>query len=180
MQRGRKPKPSKQKEITGNPGRRRPLAQREAKPRKPLVLPLPPRHLPAAAVEEWQRVVPRLFECGLLTDIDQQALAAYCNAVATLERACETLAAMAERDPATHGMMIRTTNGNAIQNPVLGTIRCAQHDVIRFAAEFGMTPSARSRINVAIGSLNPYPEEGDTGEEGEGGNGSNVVRGYFT
>ena len=172
--RGRKPKPSNLKAITGNPGRRPPLAGREARPPRPSREPEPPRHLPPAAADEWRRVVPRLYECGLLADIDTQALAAYCNAVATLESACATLARMAENDPSTRGMMIRTTNGNAIQNPVLGTIRCAQHDVVRFAAEFGMTPSARSRINVAIGSLDPGPSE-DEGQEGA----SNVVRGYF-
>ena len=44
--------------------------------------------------------------------------------------------------------MIKTTNGNAIQNPLVGTANKAATDMVRFAAEFGMTPSARSRINV--------------------------------
>jgi len=56
------------------------------------------------------------------------------------------LARMAERDLLTGGLMIRTTGGNAIQNPLVGTANKTMADMMRYAAEFGMTPSARSRI----------------------------------
>jgi len=56
---------------------------------------------------------------------------------------------MAERDQLTGGLMIKTTNGNAIQNPLVGTANKAAADMVRYAAEFGMTPSARSRITAA-------------------------------
>lgn len=55
---------------------------------------------------------------------------------------------MAKRDPLTGGLMIKTTNGNAIQNPLIGTANKAMSDMVRYAAEFGMTPSARSRIKA--------------------------------
>ena len=55
---------------------------------------------------------------------------------------------MAERDLATHGLMIRTSNGNAVQNPLVGAANKAMADMMRYAAEFGMTPSARTRIAV--------------------------------
>ena len=60
----------------------------------------------------------------------------------------EGMARMAERDAVTHGMMIKTTNGNAVQNPLLGTANKAMADMMRYAAEFGMTPSARARIKA--------------------------------
>jgi phage terminase small subunit len=41
-----------------------------------------------------------------------------------------------------------TTNGNAIQNPLIGTANKAASDMVRYAAEFGMTPSARARISA--------------------------------
>jgi len=53
---------------------------------------------------------------------------------------------MAERDRLTGGLMIKTSNGNAIQNPLVGIANKAMADMVRYAAEFGMTPSARSRI----------------------------------
>ena len=63
-------------------------------------------------------------------------------------------AKMAEKDQLTGGLMIKTSNGNAIQNPLVGTANKAAADMMRYAAEFGMTPSARSRI-----AAQP-PEEG--------------------
>ena len=44
--------------------------------------------------------------------------------------------------------MIKTSNSNAIQNPLVGTANKAAADMVRYAAEFGMTPSARSRITA--------------------------------
>ena len=64
------------------------------------------------------------------------------------------IAKMAQKDHLTGGLMIKTTNGNAIQNPLVGTANKAAADMMRYAAEFGMTPSARSRIAATP------PEEG--------------------
>ena len=64
---------------------------------------------------------------------------------------------MAERDQLTSGLMIKTTNGNAVQNPLVGTANKAMGDMVRYAAEFGMTPSARSR--VAKDPFAPDPQE---------------------
>jgi P27 family predicted phage terminase small subunit len=49
---------------------------------------------------------------------------------------------------ATQGLIIKTTNGNAIQNPLIGIANKAHNDMVRYVVEFGMTPSARSRIQV--------------------------------
>jgi P27 family predicted phage terminase small subunit len=66
------------------------------------------------------------------------------------------IAKMAEKDQLTGGLMIKTSNGNAVQNPLVGTANKAAADMMRYAAEFGMTPSARSRI-----SAEPPRESGD-------------------
>jgi P27 family predicted phage terminase small subunit len=61
---------------------------------------------------------------------------------------------MAERDELTSGLLIKTANGTAIQNPLVGIANKAMADMMRYAAEFGMSPSARSRIEATppIGS----------------------------
>jgi len=46
------------------------------------------------------------------------------------------------------GLLAYTTNGNLVQNPLLGIANKARADVLRFAAELGMTPSARTRLDV--------------------------------
>jgi P27 family predicted phage terminase small subunit len=111
-------------------------------------LPSPPPHLSDEAKVEWGRVSEDLFKVGLLSVVDRAALAAYCQAYARWVQAERSIAEMAKRDQLTGGLMIKTTNGNAIQNPLVGTANKAAADMVRYAAEFGMTPSARSRINA--------------------------------
>lgn len=84
----------------------------------------------------------------MLTRVDRAALAAYCQAYGRWVEAEQALARMAERDPLTHGLMIKTSNGNAIQNPLVGTANRAMLDMMRCAVEFGMTPSSRTRIEA--------------------------------
>lgn len=142
---GRKPKPTHLKLVTGNPGKRS-LPKAEA--RVALQLPSPPPHLSDEAKVEWGRVSEELYKVGLLSGVDRAALAAYCQSYARWVQAEQAIAKMAERDQLTGGLMIKTTNGNAIQNPLVGTANKAAADMVRYAAEFGMTPSARSRINA--------------------------------
>ena len=143
MAAGRKPKPTHLKLVTGNPGKRK-LNTAEAKPKK--ALPPPPDALDDFAKHEWTRTAADLNKLGLLTTLDHAALAAYCQAYSTFVQARAAIKRMAALDPVTHGLMIKTSNGNAIQNPLVGTANKAANDMVRFAAEFGMTPSARSRI----------------------------------
>ena len=66
---------------------------------------------------------------------------------------------MAEKDQLTGGLMIKTSNGNAIQNPLVGTANKAAADMMRYAAEFGMTPSARTRITAEAPAQDADPAE---------------------
>lgn len=143
--RGRKPTPSHLKLVKGNPGRR-PINEREPIPQH--ALPTPPSELSDDAKIEWGRVSEELFRIGLLSDIDRASLAAYCQAYGRWIQAERAIAEMAKRDHLTAGLLIKTTNGNAIQNPLVGTANKAMADMVRYAAEFGMTPSARSRIQT--------------------------------
>lgn len=145
MTRGRKPKPTHLRLVTGNPGKR-PLPKAEAAVVP--ALPSPPPHLSDEAKVEWGRVSEDLFKTGLLSGIDRAALAAYCQAYGRWVQAEKSIAIMAARDQLTGGLMIKTSNGNAIQNPLVGIANKAAADMVRYAAEFGMTPSARSRINT--------------------------------
>lgn len=143
--RGRKPKPTHLKLITGNPGKRA-LNQNEPKPQA--ALPSPPAHLDDEAKLEWERIAGQLYALGCLSQIDRAALAAYAQAYGRWVRAERAIAEMAKRDELTRGLMIKTTNGNAIPNPLVGVANKAMADMMRYAAEFGMTPSARSRIDA--------------------------------
>lgn len=146
--RGRKPKPTHLKLVTGNPGKR---ALNKAEAKVLPALPSPPPHLCDEGKVEWGRVSQDLFDAGLLTKIDRGSLAIYCQAYGRWVRAENALAAMAAADTEFHGLLIKTSNGNVIQNPLVGTANTAMGAVNKYAVEFGMTPSSRSRISVASG-----------------------------
>jgi P27 family predicted phage terminase small subunit len=151
MTTGPRPTPTALKLVKGNPGKRA-TNQREAV--VALAEPTPPSFLSDEAKVEWGRVVSTLYRAGLMTEIDRAALAAYCQSYGRWAQAERALARMAEKDTLNSGLIVRTKNENAIQNPLVGIANKAKADVVRFAAEFGMTPSARSRV-----SANPDDEK---------------------
>lgn len=137
--RGRKPKPTALKVIEGNRGKR-PLNQSEPKPGKGDKPPRCPIHLSKAAKSEWKRLARHLWELGLLTPADRAVFACYCQAWATWKAAEEAVKK--------EGFTITTTNGNVVQNPLVGVANKAQERLKAFAAELGLSPSARTRIHV--------------------------------
>lgn len=143
--RGRKNVPTQLKLVKGNPGKRA-LPEHEAK--VALSEPTPPPFLCDDAKVEWGRVCSMLYRAGLMTEADRAALAAYCQAYgvwAQAERAIQKLQAGNELN----GLLMKTTNGNVIQHALIGIANKARSDVVRYAAEFGMTPSARARVQAA-------------------------------
>jgi P27 family predicted phage terminase small subunit len=137
--RGRKPIPTVIKQLNGNPGRR-PLNDREPKFEKKM--PRCPGHLNAPAKREWHRIAGDLYRAGLLTVADRAALAAYCQAYGRWVQAEEIIAKKGE--------VVKTTNGNIIQNPYLPIATRAMDQMLKIEIEFGMTPSSRSRIKADI------------------------------
>jgi P27 family predicted phage terminase small subunit len=156
MTRGRKPKPTHLKLVLGNPGKR-PI--RGGKDRPETDMPEPPEHLNADARAEWHRVAHGLYVLRMLETVDRAALGAYCVAYAHWVQAERAIAEMAKQDLLTGALMIKTSNGNAIQNPLVGTAHKAASDMVRYAAEFGMTPSSRSRIDVGSGPRLPVSDK---------------------
>jgi len=147
MTRGRKPKPTNLKVISGT---NRADRRNDSEPRVTIAMPSPPPHLGKDALEEWERVCVEMYGAGILSILDRGGLAAYCQAYGRWVQAEQALSRMADKDPTNFGLMIKTQSGNAIQNPLVGSANKAMADMVRYAAEFGMTPSARSRI-TAIG-----------------------------
>lgn len=146
---GPKPAPTSLRMLEGGRAARR--AENEPKPSTPSEIPDPPAYLQGFALDEWRRVIPDLFATGVYTNIDETMLAAYCMAFSRWIQAELDLDKMAKLDPATHGAMLKTTNGNAIQNPLLGVVSSTRRDVMRLANEFGLTPSSRTYLQSGKG-----------------------------
>ncbi len=143
--RGRKPAPTHLKLVKGT--RKSRINAKEPQPAP--ALPSVPEHLSAEAKVEWQRVAQELYDLGILTHVDRGVLAAYCQAYGRWQRAEQAIAEMQKREQTPGGVfVISTVSGNLIQNPMIGVANKAMGDMVRYAAELGMTPSARSRIEA--------------------------------
>jgi P27 family predicted phage terminase small subunit len=154
MTSGRKPTPTALKLVKGNPGKR-PLNKREA--RVKAARPVPPPFLCPDGQAEWARVVDTLFIAGLLTDLDAAALGAYCASYGRWAQAERALRAAEQTEQG--GLVITTATGNAIQAPLVGIANKAAADMVRYAVEFGMTPSARSKVNAGDPDAAPDPAQ---------------------
>jgi P27 family predicted phage terminase small subunit len=75
-----------------------------------------------------------------MTHFDRAVFALYCQAWGRWQEAEEMVAAK--------GNIVKTKDGNIIQNPALAVANRAARDCHRYAAELGLTPSARSRIHT--------------------------------
>jgi len=145
--RGRKPKPTKLKELAGNPGKR-PLNSSEPQPQVPDKTPYVPRHLNDEGKKEWRRIVSLLMDLGLYTEIDRAALAMYCQAWGRWVEAENKLKEKGE-------VLTSEETGGMYQNPWLSVANKAFEQVRKLEAEFGMTPSSRSRVTAVSGAEEP-------------------------
>lgn len=135
--RGRKPIPTELKILHGNPGRR-PLPKHEPHPRT--ITPRAPAHLDSVGQRKWRQTVAELAALNLLTTLDLTALESFCVLYSRAYQADESLKAT--------GMLIKTSNGNIVQNPLIGISNRAHLILAKYETEFGMTPSSRARIQA--------------------------------
>ena len=137
---GRKPKPTAVKALNGNPGGR-PLNKSE-----PLApgTPLMPLSLSEKAKETWARVVGHLQMSGALQLTDELALERLCEVYAELQ----SYRAILEKEQAVYATT--STSGDTIlkAHPAVAMLSDADKRLRSLLAEFGMTPSSRSRINA--------------------------------
>jgi len=134
--RGPRPQPTALKLVRGNPGKR-PLPKDE--PRPTLGIGPCPESLCEEAKAEWVRVVVELEKLEMLTRVDSPSLEAYCGAVVMMRQARKAITA--------DGLVLNGKFG-PVKNPAVQIHRDCAALVRQFAAEFGLTPSARTRLKA--------------------------------
>ena len=147
---GRRPKPTHLKIVGGNPGKRA-LNKREPAPRREI--PSCPAHLSDESKVAWGRLVEMLDRIGVLTECDALALERLCDCYADI-LACRELVA---RDGRTY--TTTTAQGDTLikGNPAVNQLRAADAQFKSYLVEFGLTPAARSKVQV---SDDEKPEDG--------------------
>ena len=130
-------KPTALRVLEGNPGRR-PIRATEPKP--PVEGLICPAKMSREAKSEWARIVPQLKACGLLTRLDRALLVLY----------CETWADYVELrlNVIEFGRTFSTPNGYPMTRPEVKQLEIAQAQLRQLAAEFGLSPAARTRLEA--------------------------------
>lgn len=145
--RGRKPKPTGIKELEGNPGKR---PMNSAEPRLPKKAPSCPQWLEPEAKKEWKRLAKTMEILGTLTEADRSSFAAYCQAYARWVEA--------EKFISENGSTFETDKGYKQQIPQVSIGQTYLKIMQKAAAEFGLTPSARTRIIASNSQEGPLDD----------------------
>ena len=143
--RGRKPTPTALKVLEGNPGKRK-LNDNEPRPDKKA--PSCPKWLEPEAKKEWRRLAKKMEQMGVLTEVDMAAFAGYCQAYARWKEAEEfiTQHGTIVKTPSGYWQQVPQPSGYWQQVPQVSIAQTYLKIMNRFAEQFGLTPSSRSRI----------------------------------
>lgn len=150
--RGFAPKPTVLRLLDGDKANRfndrEPVARSEP--------PACPKQASAEVREIWDYTVEHLTFMDLAKAADRDSLFCYCEAVVNHRKASAILA----KSP----VLVKGVSGGLVRNPALAVQRDAAFTIRTFAQEFGLTPSARSRVQSntvdQVEADNPFASNG--------------------
>lgn len=152
--RGRPPKPTALRIIEGDRHTER-FNHHEPIPRP--ARPECPDEVSDPVREIWDYTVGELDAMGIAHACDRDTLLCYCEAVVAHRRASAIVAKS--------GVVMKGLHGGVVRNPALIVQRDSAALIRAFAQEFGLTPSARTRIESKDGAArgddtNPFAGTG--------------------
>ncbi len=155
--RGPRPTPTAELELRGS--RQAAINKKNNEPQPELGAPDPPAWLEGEGLEVWNELAPQLVEMGVFTKVDGLAFARYCVLWAQWVKATMFVQK--------HGTTYPLKDGNGkikcfAQFPEVAVMNKTSLTLSRLEAEFGLTPSARTRISVQV---KPAPRSNDPKEE---------------
>lgn len=167
---GRTRKPTQQKALMGNPGRR-PLNENE--PTADKGIPDMPQGLSAAAEQEWHRIIPILQRMDVLTVAYSAAVAGYCQAYA---RWLDAEADIVDNGSIIEEPIIRRRRGEDDEiaghkrkkNPAVAIANESMKIMRAFLSDFGLSPASLSKVTKNVEEekgLDDILDEDDPGEE---------------
>jgi len=141
---GRKPTPTALKVLHGNPGKRTLVP--ESEPQGQGELWAPPPWFDDDQRDQWHYALD-FAPPGLLTATDRQMLVVWVVACVEHEKAVIELRK--------HGQVVKTADGNVIQNPYLGIANRQAMILIRAVSELGFSPAARAGLGSRAPEFTP-------------------------
>jgi P27 family predicted phage terminase small subunit len=154
---GRPRKPTRIKVVEGTARDDR-MNFREPMPKRGI--PNCPSFLSKAAKKKWKEIVPELDRLGVITLIDGDALACYCEAWGEFEATTKIIAK--------NGRFTSNAAGTRISHPAVAQQRSAWEAIKKFSCMYGLDPSSRSKIQAApVDNADPFEQflenKGETG-----------------
>jgi P27 family predicted phage terminase small subunit len=149
---GRKPLPAALHKLHGDPSKKG-SAVLAAEPPGVGSLWAPPEWFDERQADQWNYAIENAPP-GLLTATDREVLVGWCLAAVIREEASREIQKL--------GLVVRTKDGNPIQNPYLAIVNRQTVIMMRAGAELGFSPAARASLGSAA------PEFGGGGGQIEG------------
>ena len=119
-------------------------------------LPQRPKWLKGEAKDTWDRLVPELFKQGLATELNVETLALMCSSWADYVEA-EMMLDSTRNENGTRALLINTSGGGVMENPLLYTRNRAFGQFCKMAACFGLTPADMAGVTKV-----PLPAKTDS------------------
>jgi len=142
IMKGGKPKPTVLKLLQGNPGKR---AINKKEPQSGPGRIRAPSELSPEGKKHFRKMAATLRRSQLYTELDTHALALLAEAYATW--------CLAQRHIQEDGMLTTNAEGTTIQSPWARIASTTARQIHSLLAEFGMTPSSRSRVSITEGKV---------------------------
>jgi len=142
-------KPTNQLRLAGSDKAR----QRKHEPITDLQIPIAPNELSEAAKAYWERLVQVLGPMRIVSTVDSMALQQFAEYLARWQKATDQIARLGEVIP------VRDASGTIIsmkRSPWVAMQIEYGLMIRRYAAEFGMTPAARSRVESDRGEAQDF------------------------
>ncbi|SUB58973.1 Phage terminase, small subunit [Phocoenobacter uteri] len=149
--RGRKATPTKKKELSGNPGKRK-LNKNEPEYGELSIDTPPPDSLEENGRIMWAFLLRELQPQGILFKTDLETLSNFC--IAYQNRI------LAQKGISKYGVFVENANGGLSKNPAFTVLNEAMRQMATFGALLGLDPSSRSRLvgNADKDTGNPFAE----------------------
>lgn len=131
--RGRKPKPNKEKALSGSRNVNKNAVEFES-----MTNVEPPEWLTPLARQMWETLCPQLCSKKILAVTDLHNLEAFCSSYAMWRTAQEEVRL--------YGLTIEQPNGNKTKNPACTVINEALRQIAIFGGNLGLDPASRGRL----------------------------------
>ena len=139
---GRPPKSLQEKNLSGSRIRAdRDGDAQEANAAVELGMPPCPRWIKGAAKKHWDVLGPTLVQAGLMSVVDGDVFSIHCDNVARYADVVEKLDNI-------ESWLASTPNGFEVQAGFVQIRNKLQEQILKTAAEFGLTPKSRSSVKI--------------------------------